>query len=34
MDTAMAEAEAEMEGGAVLMDAREALRGLRKKYAK
>lgn len=34
IDTAIAEAEAEMEGGAVLMDAREALRGLRKKYAK
>ena len=34
IDAAIAEAENEMEGGAVLMDAREALSGLRRKYAK
>ena len=34
IDAAIAEAETEMEGGAVLMDAREALSGLRRKYAK
>ena len=34
IDAAIAEAETEMEGGAVLMDAREALSKLRRKYAK
>ena len=34
IDAAIAEAETEMEGGAILMDAREALSGLRRKYAK
>lgn len=34
IDAAIAEAETEMKGGAVLMDAREALSGLRRKYAK
>lgn len=34
IDAAITEAENETEGGAVLMDAREALGGLRRKYAK
>ena len=34
IDAAIAEAETEMEGGDILMDAREALSGLRRKYAK
>ena len=34
IDAAIAEAETEMKGGAVLMDAREALSGLWRQYAK
>lgn len=34
IDAAIAEAESEAEGGAVLMNAKEALIGLRRKYAK
>lgn len=34
INAAIAEAETEMEGGVILMDAREALSELRRKYAK
>lgn len=33
-DAAIAEVETEVDGGAVLIDAREALSGLRRKYTK